>query len=224
MTRPISEALAEVFNRIRAIADTPEYQAHAARLAAEEERDRVLQAEATRRARLKSTGVPPEVAVDGAVKFTPALMSAQSFMNGPPACRILMLSGKAGNGKTFAMASTVWVHGGRYVDAQELVRTSTFDDPEWDSLATCHVLAVDELGAEATNSAFEANLYNLIDRRYRMGKRTLIGTNLNAAEFKARFCANGLDRLIDRLKTAGTFVTLSGDSMRRPWNDKEARP
>lgn len=217
MPRPISEALAEVFDRIKAIADTPEYQAHAAAMLAQDERDRVA-AEASRRAfRIKSTGVPPEVTVGGAVEFTPALMAAQAFMNGPPACRFLMLGGPAGNGKTFALASTVWEHGGRYVDAQALVRTGTFGDEalEWDRLARCKVLAVDELGAEATNSAFEANLYNLLDRRYRSGLRTLIATNLNAAEFKARFCANGLDRLLDRLGTGGTWVALTGKSMRR---------
>ena len=218
MTRPISEALSEVFDRIKAIADTPEYQAHASRLQAEEAEDRKRQAETARRYRLKSTGVPPEVAVEGFQRPTMALAAVQEFLNSPPACRFLMLGGKAGNGKTFAIASAVWDKGGRYVDAQELVRTSTFDDAEWDRLAATPLLAVDELGAEATNSAFEANLYNLLDRRYRTGKRTLIATNLNAQEFKARFCENGLDRMLDRLGTGGRWVTLADDSMRQKWN------
>lgn len=224
MTRPVSEALAEVFARIKEIADTPEYQAHAARLAAEDAEREAARIEEATKARILKTGVPPEV-TKGATFSTPAMVAAEEFMAAPPALRFLMLGGKAGNGKTYALASMVWKHGGRYLDAQSLVSTGTFGEgaDEWDRLAYCNVLAVDELGAEATNSAFEANLYALLDRRYRTGKRTILATNLNVPEFKARFCASGLDRLLDRVGTGGRWVSLTGASMRRNWQDTDER-
>lgn len=222
MTRPISEAMAEVFDRIKAIVDTPEYQEHAAKAAKEEAEAAAALRDAVQAARLKSTGVPPAV-VNCGVLETPALVATREFLDGPPRLRFLMLGGKAGNGKTFAMARSVWNEGGRYVDAHELVRLSTFDEAEWDYLARCHLLAIDELGAEATNASFEANLYNLLDRRYRAGRRTILGTNLNAQEFKARFCENGLDRLVDRLQSGGRWVSLSGSSMRTKWNEGDTQ-
>ena len=222
MTTNVSAALAAAFARIREITETPEYQANAARLAAEAKADEERQAEARFRDRLRSTGVPEEVTTK-APHPTPASAAVAGLVEGPPAFRFLMLSGDKGNGKTFALASAVWKHGGRYIDAHQLVATSTWDTATLGDLEHCRLLAIDEMGAEFTNPAFEANLYALLDRRYRAGRKTVLATNLNAADFKARFCEHGLDRLVDRLKTGGRWVTLAGPSMRRHWSE-EAHP
>jgi DNA replication protein DnaC len=217
----ISDALRAAFDRIKAITETPEYQANLARLANEEAEYERKQAEHRHAFRLKVTGVPPEVA-EQAVKVTVTTTVVADFLAGPAALRFLMLGGKKGTGKTFAIAHAIWTNGGRYVDAQQLVAAGTFDGSTWTDLASTSLLALDELGAEHPNPAFEANLYALLDRRYRTGKRTLIATNLNATDFKARYCENGLDRLIDRLKTGGQWVSLDGESLRQNW--AEASP
>lgn len=214
----IGQSLRDVFDRIRAITETPEYQANAARLVAEDAEYERKQAEHQHAARLRATGVPPEVTRE-ATAPTKATAAVQDFIGAPPAQRFLILGGKKGTGKTFALGCAVWNYGGRYVDAQQLVAAGTFDGSTWMDLASCSLLALDELGAEYPNPAFEANLYALLDRRYRMGKRTLIATNLNAVDFKSRYCEHGLDRLLDRLKTGGRWVSLDGESLRTHWSE-----
>lgn len=216
----ISQALREAFDRIRAITETPEYQANSARLASEDAEYDRKQAAHQQATRLRTTGVPPEV-TRGTSAPTPAITAVTEFLSGPPALRFLLLGGKKGTGKTYALGLAIWSHGGRYVDAQQLVSAGTFEGSTWLDLASCSLLAIDELGAEYSNPAFEANLYALLDRRYRQGKRTLIATNLNAVEFKARYCEHGLDRLLDRVKTGGRWVALDGASMRPHWQELE---
>lgn len=216
----IGESLGAVLARLKVVLDDPAYQENLKRIEAENDEYERKQEEHRTAERLRRTGVPPEVATR---RPNPSLTrtAVADFLNGPPSLRFLTLSGRKGCGKTFAAAEAVWERGGRYVDAGQLVSTSTFDEAEWGSLTRCSLLVVDELGAEHPNPAFEANLYALLDRRYRQGKRTVLCTNLNAAEFKARYCENGLDRLLDRLRTGGRWVSLDGPSLRRPWNETD---
>jgi len=164
------------------------------------------------------TGVPPEAARE-ACDATPATRAVQDFIAAPSAQRFLVLAGKKGTGKTFAAAWAAWLLHGRYVDAQQLVAAGTFEGSTWLDLAACPLLALDELGAEYPNPAFEANLYALLDRRYRQGKRTVIATNLNATDFRARYGEHGLDRLLERIKTGGRWVSLDGESLRKHWSE-----
>lgn len=217
---PISRSLADAFASIKAITETPEYQANSAKIAAENIEYERQQAQHRRTARLRVTGVPPETAI-GEYRTTIAITAALDFIDGPPALRFLMLGGKKGTGKTFALGVTVWNRGGKYVDAQALVAAGSFDGEFWHELERAPILALDELGAEYPNPAFEANLYALLDRRYRMGKRTLIATNLNTVEFKNRYCEHGLDRLLERLRTGGRWVALDGESLRQHWTDTQ---
>jgi DNA replication protein DnaC len=218
----IGQQLAEVLARLKVVLDDPAYQENLKRIEegnAEYER---VQAEHRKADKLRRTGVPPEVAAARPNQSLPRTAVAD-FLAGPPSLRFLTLSGRKGCGKTFAAAEAVWERGGRYTDAGQLVALSTFDEAEWGSLSRTPLLVVDELGAEHPNPAFEANLYGLLDRRYRQGKRTILCTNLNAAEFKARYCENGLDRLLDRLRTGGRWVSLDGPSLRKNWQDTDDR-
>jgi hypothetical protein len=211
-------ALSDVFARIKAITELPEYQAEIKRIEAENAQDDARRREQHTAARIRVTGVPPEVATTRATDSISRL-AVDDFMGGPDALRFLVLSGRKGTGKTFAAAEAVWDHGGRYRDAQQLVAAGMFDRDSTEDMANCRLLVIDELGAEYPNPAFEASLYALLDRRYRMGKRTIICTNLNAADFRTRYCEAGLDRLLDRIKTGGRWVALDGPSLRRHWSE-----
>ena len=83
------------------------------------------------------------------------------------------------------------------------------------------MLCLDEFGAESPNPAYEANLYALLNRRYQAQRKTLIATNLNAASFRQRYCAAGLDRLLERMQTGGDFVILPGETLRAHWSETE---
>jgi DNA replication protein DnaC len=84
-------------------------------------------------------------------------------------------------------------------------------------MAAAPILALDELGAEQGNTAFDANQYTVLNNRFRRERKTVIATNLVAADFRERYLARegGLDRLHERLVAGGRWVNLPGESMRR---------
>lgn len=210
------------FTRIGAMLDDPEYRAHAEQLAAETIAFEAQQAAYRDDGRRMAVGLDPVMwrRVD-APRMEPAHASAVGFLSSPPACCFRVLAGPKGRGKTFALAWAAKESNGRYVDAAALVATSTFDESAWRDLERARVLCLDELGAEATNSAYEANLYALLNRRYQAQRKTLIATNLNAASFRARYCEAGLDRLLERIQTGGDFVTFGGETLRKHWQDTD---
>ena len=228
----VSERLAEVIARCQARAEEPEFQRQAQRLAAEEAESKAVLAQVERNHRLLRSGVPvslwdPTAAKRGeaspldAPKATPALEAVKAFLDSPPASVFLTLAGKRGQGKTFAAAFAVYARGGRFADAHDLVRLSSFDDAEWRDLERQPVLAVDELGAEYLNDAYKANLYALLNRRFADQRKTVLCTNLSAPAFVARYCPDPEDRLLERLTVAGTWVSLDGQSMRSHWANRE---
>ncbi len=224
----MSETLSSIFERIKAIQDTTDYQLHSRRLAEEHAAYELAQRKHAHAERLRSTGVPVEVTTL-APEETDASRAVTEFLAGPESLRFLVLSGARGRGKTYAAAVAVWRNGGRYVDAHDLVATGTYGDDaqDWADLARVKLLVIDELGAEHSNAAYEANLYALLDRRYRANRRTIAITNLNAPAFRERYAAAGLDRLLDRLRTGGRWVALEGPSLRRHWSEpdtQEANP
>lgn len=224
-----TDRLRATFARIGELVDDPVYRGHASRLAAEWREWEAQQLAHRDEERRAASGLPTALwrEVDEP-RDEAALVRTRAFVSAPPDCTFLVLAGPKGRGKTFSLAWAVKRRGGRYEDAAALVASSTFDADRWRDLAEAPLLALDELGAEQTNSAFEANLYALLDRRYRAQRKTILATNLSASAFRARYCAAGLDRLIDRLNTAGAFVELAaGPSMRRNWqdtDDKEPTP
>lgn len=213
--------LRATIDRIGAMADDPEYREHAEKLAAEWREWEAGQLAHRDEERRRSTGLDAALwRVVDEPRDEAALVRVRAFLTAPADCTFLILAGPKGRGKTFSLAWAVKRRGGRYVDAAALVASSTFDEDRWRDLAHAPLLALDELGAEQTNSAFEANLYALLDRRYRAQRKTILATNLSAAAFGERYCAAGLDRLIDRINTAGAFVELAaGPSFRQHWSE-----
>ena len=228
----VADRMAAVIARCQARAEDPEFQRQARRIADEEANARAVLAEVERNSRLLRSGIPvglwnPVAAKRGErspldqPKATPALEAVKAHVDAPGACVFLTLSGKRGQGKTFAASYAVYARGGRFVDAHDLVRLSSFDESEWRDLERQPVLAVDELGAEYLNDAYRANLYGLLNRRFADQRKTILCTNLAAPSFVARYCPDPEDRLLERLTKSGTWTNLDGDSLRRHWQDRE---
>lgn len=105
---------------------------------------------------------------------------------------------------------------GKVVKAIEMARAGTFDREFWDGLAGLDFLVIDDLGTEPLDDKgwLVANIRAVIDRRYDDERKTVLTTNLNLDQFKARYCADG-GRLLDRLKERGAFIEIADGSLRR---------
>ncbi len=98
----------------------------------------------------------------------------------------------------------------RWVTGGYLVRASSYDG-SMEELAK-GALVIDDLGVEYADRGghFQARLDELLDERYRQERQTLITTNLNGADFRARYGA----RVVDRLRDGGGFYEFDLPSMR----------
>lgn len=218
---------------LEAQASDPAYQAEQAKR--RESAIRALEAQAGRaiRRHAETFGLPLkdiELAERGGARDT----EATEALADPPL--LLVLSGAAGCGKTSAAAIWLWrwvderirqeiaadpmrgvvpAFGGRalFVTAARLSRWSRYDDAEMSKLLRVHRLVVDDLGAEFMDErgSYLCLLDEVINERYGNRLTTVMTTNLEAAEFKARYG----ERIADRIRESGRFVSLSNPSMRR---------
>lgn len=147
--------------------------------------------------------------------------------------RFLVLFGKTGTGKTVAACLVLSeilrridassrpsggdaqrVPPGLFVRANTLARLSAYDaaDREWlESAIRTPCLVLDDLGSEAANDIFKAQLYELLDRRYARSRRTIITSNLDKATFAKRYG----ERISDRLREKGMSGEFIGESLRK---------
>lgn len=112
----------------------------------------------------------------------------------------------------------------RWFTAGELSRWSrNFEEQKakLNFLKVCNAIVIDDLGSEYAdkNGYFNSVLDEIIDARYSNYKRTLITTNLNAAEFHLRYGDRVSDRIREGFKHAGPvgdtlFIEIPDKSMR----------
>lgn len=215
----VGEAIREVVERMRQRADDPVYQARLAEMMKETEEQARVRAESERKLWLVTSGVPRSAwDLLDAPDPTKALAEVESFL-ADPRQRFLTLAGPRGRGKTTAAAVGCYRRRGRFVDAHDLVRAGTFERSMWDDLATTPLLVVDELGSEYANDSFRADFYGLMNKRQGNLRQTVIVTNLDGTAFAARYLAGPMDRLEDRVRNYGRWVTLPGESMRTHWSE-----
>ena len=208
----ISARIKAFAERMAKLCEDPEYQRNAERIRLENAEAEKASREAERKLRLHACGVPRELwGLLDQPKDEAAIQAAREFLDGRHL--FLTLSGPKGRGKTFALCWAIAQRGGRYLWAGDLVQAGIFDNV-WKDLADVPVLALDELGAEYLNDAYLSSLYNLLDKRYANGRKTILATNLNGPGFKQRYCAAGMDRLYERLTVSGIFRPLDGPSLR----------
>lgn len=192
---------------------TPEGSAEEARLAARDaglkraDEQRIV---AMENRQIDSIGIPPKDLVlfrSGAVTRTKAIEELES--TDPLIC----LSGNPGSGKTTAAGYSLFaVKRGLFVKAARLSRWDRYNNEEMQKLLSPAPLVIDDLGTEFQDAKgnFMALLDEVIDVRYDHSRRTVLTTNLDAASFKERYG----ERIADRIRESGRFVSLAGSSMR----------
>lgn len=128
-----------------------------------------------------------------------------------PPPTIVVLSGGVGCGKSCAAALWAIEKGAKFITANELARVSPYDEKATD-LAKIKALVIDDLGCEYLDPKgfFLSHLDGLINDRYSNGRETVITTNLDAEGFR-RYG----ERILDRIREAGKFLKVGGQSMRR---------
>lgn len=135
---------------------------------------------------------------------------------------LVAISGPPGVGKTTAAAW--WILRGfppaplrtirprLFVRAAALSRWPRFDEDRMRDLERAAALVIDDLGVEFDDEkgAFRSLLDDVIDGRYAATLPTLITTNSSGDAFAKRYG----ERIRDRIREAGDFVALRGESMR----------
>lgn len=162
----------------------------------------------------------------GSAEVTPALEALEAF---DPATSTLILSGPAGVGKTFA--GSTWLYRlvmdpanwterlcpelerhGLFLRATQLARWSRYEQKSMHRLLNVSRLVVDDVGSEFMDAAgsFMCLFDELVDARYADRKQIIITTNLDADQFHERYG----ERVIDRVRESGRFISLTGRSLR----------
>lgn len=142
---------------------------------------------------------------------------------------LLLLTGASGTGKTVAACEpildcrfsyqhpdfgTTWAfaatpqHRGRYVLAPTLAVAEKFGtaaERQMAGLLAVRYLVIDELGEELKTDAWRSVLERIIGERHRAKKKTVLITNLDAAQFAAHYgeAGGGEGRIQRRIRTDG---------------------
>ena len=208
----------ETIERMRRRAEDPEFQARAEALAAQEHDRLATQAEAARLRYLVESGIPRAYWEHlNLPRETEALGAVRELLAGGPS--VVILGGPKGRGKTTALAFACHAKRGRFVEAQDLFRLSSFAADDWLDLQETPLLALDEAGTEFLGDVLAVNLFSVLNARIQNLRPTAIATNLSVADFRTRFLRGAMERLDDRLRACGKWVSLPGESMRQHWSE-----
>lgn len=130
------------------------------------------------------------------------MLAARHWWDNRRASPWLVLLGDARAGKTLAATSCLWRFASSYpwnslpgggtrrkpamfVRVQSLARMAAWDEQQED-LRGCELLVLDDLGAENLRPEAEAAFLELLDVRYGRGALTVITSQLNVADLRAR--------------------------------------
>ena len=100
-----------------------------------------------------------------------------------------------------------------FVTSARLSRWDRYDRDEMNRLLRADRLVIDDLGSEYADvkGNFNAILDELVSDRHGNRRPLVITTNLNGEAFKARYD----DRIADRIREVGRFVSIKWSSMRK---------
>lgn len=219
------------------LAEQERREAEKAKWAEERARADAAERERQKRVRLVDRGIPVkdvEALVGGRLRDTTALSIARGWWESDATC--LVLSGTRGCGKTTAAAWCVaqepredkyadraWPRYGSepparahrnplFIDVSKLQRASRYDEEQMWTIELASTLAIDDLGMEYADAkgSFAALFDGVFNTRYANAMKTVITTNLTAADFKVRYG----ERVTDRMRECGRFVELNDPSLR----------
>ena len=136
----------------------------------------------------------------------------------------ILIFGEVGLGKTFltnCIAKEILDKGHQvfYLSANELFQSilSPYLMNQEKDLAdlykyvyNCELLIIDDLGTELINSFTISNLFEIINQRNIQGKSTIISTNLDLEELKAKYS----ERIMSRLLDSYNVYNIYGDNIR----------
>jgi len=151
--------------------------------------------------------------------------AANFYRDHLPHGTVLVFGGNPGTGKShLALAILQQVmkrHTGMYLDAMSLIRrvraTWRRDSPETedDVITTLgeqlDLLAIDEIGVQRGTDDEQAIMFDVLNRRYRENRPTIILTNLDGHSLKDFLGP----RIMDRLHQRAEFVPFKWESYRR---------
>lgn len=182
---------------------------------------------------LVAAGIPKRAVrliMFGELSETPAMQSAREFMASDDTALVLL--GPSGVGKSvaaswLAAASVDYIIGGRpqpeqggfnmgptamFASASDISRISMYDAKPMKALETVKYLVVDDLGVEFNDKggSFLSRFDSIFNHRYGNELTTVITSNLTAEDFKSRYG----ERTVDRIREAGSFIGLDGESLR----------
>tara|TARA_B100000029_G_scaffold373691_1_gene367937 strand:+ start:961 stop:1686 length:726 start_codon:yes stop_codon:yes gene_type:complete len=186
-----------------------------------------------RDARIKvvsSWGVPKRIAENlKDLKDTKAIRIVEDFINAPDRGWCLILSADKGAGKSTAAAywlmkqaimadlnpSVMGAPVRKWWSGTRLARVNGYNS-EFEKLAQVSFMVLDDLGIEYLdkNGNFLQRLDEIMDERYSNYRKTIITTNLNSEDFKARYGERIADRIREGFNHGGAFMELSDKSMR----------
>lgn len=134
----------------------------------------------------------------------------------------LLLWGPVGTGKSYisaCIANAVLDKGytARMTNFEEVARDmqSTWEKQAYiDSLLDYDLLVLDDLGAERQNEFMQAQVFSLIDARYRSGRPMIITTNLTSDEL-TKTAGVKYSRIYDRVLERCTPIKVDGYNYRR---------
>ncbi|MBU3577517.1 ATP-binding protein [Polynucleobacter sp. UK-Kesae-W10] len=148
---------------------------------------------------------------------------AQSFDSCLNTGASLILSGMPGTGKSHLAAAILQAilpkHVGAYVTLMDLIRSlrdtwrrdsTTTESQLLNRLTHLPLLVIDEIGVQYGTDGERAILFDVLDRRYREMKPSILMTNLAKDDFRT---AIG-DRVFDRMTEVGRWVPFDWPSYR----------
>ncbi|MGZ4957332.1 MAG: ATP-binding protein [Methylobacter sp.] len=155
--------------------------------------------------------------------FAIAEAFAKNFEDHLKAGSSLIFSGKAGTGKThLALSIAQYImpkHTAMYINAMDAVRmvrdtwrknSEKSETDVLDMLGSIDLLVIDEVGVQNGTENEQVLLFDIINRRYRDMRPTILLTNLGTSGF-SEFIT---ERSFDRLKENGTWVKFDWESYR----------
>lgn len=85
----------------------------------------------------------------------------------------------------------------------------------YENLFDCDLLIIDDLGTELTNSFTNSELFNILNTRLLLGKKTIISTNLSPMQLGSDYAQRIFSRIFDKFK----MVKFIGKDLR--WENKK---